>query len=160
MNKSFIFVVMSFLIIASIYSSSSISDVFGAIKTRSTICAKVTGTTNQYDCCYEEYDSKYPNGVTAVYCADCWKKADGSFACNDYDKIFFEVVPRDNIDIMDIKSDDGITNDTKAPTDFGVLKDGGVIKDDTNTNNDSNDTNVKKDLGRLNDGGPLINPGE
>lgn len=93
MGNSVIFVVISLLAVALIYSSYSSLDVFARPKPNySTIeCHKAressTGpTTNQYKCCYGEVNSK--GAILHWYCADCTKKADSSFACGDYTEVF------------------------------------------------------------------------
>ena len=88
-----IFVVISLLIAILIYSSYSSSYVFAKPKPNfSTIeCHKAresaTGpAANQYKCCYGEVNSQ--GAIQHWYCADCTKKADGSFACGDYTQAF------------------------------------------------------------------------
>ena len=159
-TRSMIFVVIAVLLVAAIYGSSSIPDACAAIKTRAIVCSKVPSPEgNKYSCCYDEYDTKYPKGTTATYCADCWKKADGSYACNDYDKIFMEVVTntvplKDNIDVKGADT----TNDTQVLRHPDVLNDGASINDGGTTDS-NNDTNGLKDGGALQDGGITINPG-
>jgi hypothetical protein len=78
------------LLVLAIYSTSSRSVmVFAMKKTSQIVCTKAGGPnpTNKYDCCYEEYDSN-TGSTLGVYCADCWINAGGSYACNDYVKVF------------------------------------------------------------------------
>ena len=57
-------------------------------KTTKILCTLSGGPNpdKKYDCCYEEYDSK-TGSTLGVYCADCWKNEEGSYACNDYVKV-------------------------------------------------------------------------
>jgi|SRR6187200_1411198 hypothetical protein len=93
MGNYLIFVVISLLVAALIYSSYSSLDVFARPKPNYTTieCHKAressTGpTSNQYKCCYGEVNSK--GAIQHWYCADCTKKADSSFACGDYTEVF------------------------------------------------------------------------
>lgn len=93
MGNFVIFVVISLLVLALIYSSYSSLDVFARPKPNYTTieCHKAressTGpTANQYKCCYGEVNSK--GAILHWYCADCTKKADSSFACGDYTEAF------------------------------------------------------------------------
>jgi hypothetical protein len=91
-KKPLVFVTIIFfaLLGLAIYSlPSSISvKVFAMKKTTKIVCTLSGGPNpdKKYDCCYEEYDSN-TGSTLGVYCADCWKNAEGSFACNDYVKV-------------------------------------------------------------------------
>jgi hypothetical protein len=84
----FVAIILTLLVLA-IYSTSSRSVMVLAMKKTSQIVCNLSGGPNpdkKYDCCYEEYDSK-TGSTLGVYCADCWKNEEGSFACNDYVKV-------------------------------------------------------------------------
>ena len=90
-KKPLIFVTIIFVLLGlAIYSlSSTISVKVFAMKKTTKILCTLSGGPNpdkKYDCCYEEYDSN-TGSTLGVYCADCWKNAEGSFACNDYVKV-------------------------------------------------------------------------
>lgn len=123
-KKPLVFVTIIFVLLGlAIYSvPSSISiRVFAMKKTTQILCTLAGGPnpTKKYDCCYEEYDSN-TGSTLGVYCADCWKNAEGSFACNDYVK----VLPRKAAEFLgsnvlkDLKegpsltTEGGATNDT------------------------------------------------
>ena len=117
----FVAIILTLLVLA-IYSTSSRSIMVYAMKKTSQIVCSLSGGPNpdkKYDCCYEEYDSK-TGSTLGVYCADCWKNEEGSFACNDYVK----VLPRKAGELLgsnvlkDLKegpsltTEGGATNDT------------------------------------------------
>ena len=90
-KKALVFVVITFALLGlAIYSlPSSISVKVFAMKKTTKILCTLSGGPNpdkKYDCCYEEYDSN-TGSTLGVYCADCWKNEEGSFACNDYVKV-------------------------------------------------------------------------
>jgi hypothetical protein len=85
----FVAIIFALLVLAIYSSSSSLSVKVFAMKKTTKILCTLSGGPNpdkKYDCCYEEYDSN-TGSTLGVYCADCWKNEEGSYACNDYVKV-------------------------------------------------------------------------
>jgi hypothetical protein len=85
-------VVMIFLLIILIYSSVAKFDTYAKPKITDIQCTKKSGPNPGgifYDCCYWTLNSK--GQADHYYCADCYKKPDGSYACGDYNQQFLPV---------------------------------------------------------------------
>lgn len=95
LNKHVIDIVISFLAVVIIYSTSSTLDIFGEIKSSGIDCIPEK-STNYVTCCYKEYDTD-TGDTTAIYCAQCYDDGKGNLACNAYDKVE-SIKPSDDSD--------------------------------------------------------------
>ena len=143
-TKYSIFVIISALLVAAIYSySSSIFFVSAA----TTSCSATSKTTTT---CVVQDDK----GLSAW---DCKLNKDGkTWSCKQAKTMTGGSIPPELTDSLTVATED-TQNNTKVPK-TDLLNDGGLLKDD-DTADTSNDTKVPKDLGGLNDDdGLTINP--
>ena len=149
MGNSVIFVVISLLVVALIYSSYSSLDVFARPKPNYTTieCNKArqssTGpASNQYKCCYGEVNSQ--GAIQHWYCADCTKKADSSFACGDYTEVFRSPTTGQ----ANVPQGGGVLEQPPTPKKHGgtvLPKGGGAIEQPQSNNSPKDNTKLPND---------------
>lgn len=157
-SSHLIFVVISFLLVAFIYSSSFKFSIFGEIKKSDVDCIPENGNNIVY-CCYTESDSETDDTV-AVYCITCYKKWNGNLACDDYDKVLSTKPPDDGDIFSKDKGYLGLLDEKKeeSPITESDSENVNIPKDEDNNNfpsmteetessiiEDSSDVNIQKD---------------
>ena len=85
-NDTLVFVIVSFLTAALIYSSSHTFNALAEIKSSGIDCIPEKKPSNIVNCCYKEYDTNTGDTV-AIYCTECYDNGTGNLACGPYEKV-------------------------------------------------------------------------